>query len=135
MVASSRETVLATEIVIDEEILPDGRYRRTYLNAVDNRLQVRDDSGLCGVLSVDVILAVMKRYARPLDEAVVVDGPALPLSENATLQGLRYRARVDACPLNYLVLNTARQEPVAMISKVAASALRFLVQRHGVPGA
>ena len=130
MIVSSPELAVVAKFVIDEEILDDGSSLRTYLGFAQDRLLVRDGTGLAGTLPCQVVVAIMGRYGKPLDDAVVVDGPVLTLSEGITLQGLRFRARVDACPRDYLVLNIPNREPLAVLSNVVASALRYFVRRE-----
>lgn len=115
-------------VVIDEQILDDGSYRRTVLDAVDGRLRVREGTGAGRTLPVSAVVTVMERYGRPLDPAVGADGPQVQLAGGVGLRLLRFRAGVDADARDYLVLSRPDREPVAALSRVIAGALRFLAR-------
>lgn len=116
------------QFLIDEEILGDGSYQRTYLRADDAEIVFRDESGLEGTFAARVIVSVIARYGHPLDDAVMAGGPILPIGDEAFLQVLRFRARVDVEARHYVVLTVENQEPIAALSRVVAGALRYLAK-------
>ncbi len=58
----------------------------------------------------------MRRYGRPLDEAVPLAGPALELGEGRRLVQLRFRPRFDVIARDYLVLEAPPEPPFAELS-------------------
>jgi hypothetical protein len=115
-------------LLLDERILADGRVARTWASADGDRLQVDDDDGTTGSLSVGAVDRVMARYGGALDEAIVLDGDVLALGDRR-LRRLRYRAPVDAIARDYLVWERPAAVPVAVVATHVTAALRYLVLR------
>ena len=118
-------------LLIDEHIRLDGTTVVTRLGFEDGRLTVESDDGIRGVLSVHAIGKVMERYGRPLDTTVAPlpgesDAPRLALGGAGRLCMLRFRARVDVEPRDYLVWEREGDEPLAALSNGVAAALRYL---------
>jgi hypothetical protein len=113
-------------MVIDERIRDDGSYDRTRLVAADGGVAFEDDSGFRCVLPAHVVVTVMRRYGRPLEDDTMLDGPALPLGDGLVLRGLKFVAAVDAGPRDYAVLCAEGQPALAALCNTLASALRFL---------
>jgi len=117
-------------VLIDEHIRLDGTTVQTHLG-FDGRVTVTCDDGVRGALSVGAIGKVMERYGRPLDTQVAPmpspsEAPRLALGDAGTLCMLRFRARVDAEPRDYLVWEREGGEPLAALSTGVAAALRYL---------
>lgn len=115
---------------IDEHIRLDGTTVRTRLG-FDGRVTVTCDDGIHGALSIAAIGKVMERYGRPLDTQIAplpseAESPRLPLGEAGALCMLRFKARVDAEPRDYLVWERSDGEPLAALSTGVAAALRYL---------
>ena len=122
-------------MLIDETIADDGSFRRTHLDATDDGVVLREDEdedeglGTSVDLPAEVVIKVMQRYGKPLDESVIPRGEKLDLGAGITLQVLSFQAQVDVLPSQYLVLHTPGQDPLAASSKPVASALRYLAQQ------
>ena len=116
-------------LLLDERIKPDGSHARTFAAAVgDDRVEIRDDDGARGMLSLAAFDRVMCRYGRPLDENIVLDGEPLVLGVYR-LRRLRHHAIVDAEGRDYLVWERPDGEPLACIATMVTAALRYLVLR------
>ena len=99
-------------LLLDERIKPDGSHARTFAEAIgDDRVEIRDDDGARGILSLAAFDRVMCRYGRPLDETIALDGeplvlgayrpdgkrPARGRSDSLHCLGYRYRNRARGC--------------------------------------
>ena len=118
-------------MLIDEHIRLDGTTVQTHLGFGDGRVTVTCDDGIHGALSIAAIGKVMERYGRPLDVQVAPmpsprESPRLSLGDGGALCMLRFRARVDAEPRDYLVWERDGAEPLAALSTGVAAALRYL---------
>jgi hypothetical protein len=70
----------------------------------------------------------MRRYGRPLDPAIVLEGDSLTCGTHQ-LRRLRHHAVVDAEARDYLVWEPRNEEALACLAATVAAALRFLVAR------
>lgn len=113
---------------IDEHLRLDGTTVRTHLGFDGERVTVTSDDGVRGALSVGAIAKVMERYGRPLDVTVAPlgDAPRLAIGGGGALRMLRFRAKVDADPRDWLVWERDDGEPLAALSNGVAAALRYL---------
>ena len=59
---------MTARLLLDERILGDGHLARTYATFVDGHVQIADDGGPTGRLSVAALDRVMVRYGLPLEE-------------------------------------------------------------------
>jgi hypothetical protein len=115
-------------LLLDERIKPDGSHARTWATCDGDRVRIRDDDGAAGELPVTAVDQVMRRYGRPLDPGIALEGDSLPCGA-CTLRRLRYHAMVDAEGRDYLVWERPDDEPVVCVAATATAALRFLVVR------
>ena len=122
------------QLLIDEHIREDGSIRHTYL-AVGSTgpgqpvtIRLLDGDSPPAQVSIGVIAALMKRYARPLEDDPVAEEPILRLGGGRSLEGYQFRAAVDAWSRDYLVWRQPGAEPMAVLGRQVAAALRFLVQ-------
>lgn len=115
-------------LLLDERIKPDGSHVRTWATWDGDRLQIRDEDGTSGTLSILAVDRVMCRYGRPLDCAITLDGDVLPCPPYQ-MRRLRFHALVDAEARDYLVWERPDGEPLACVAAMATSALRFLMLR------
>ena len=115
-------------LLLDERIRSDGSHSCTWATSDGERVRIRDDDGAVGELPVAAVDQVMRRYGRPLDEAIAVEGESLTCG-TCTLRRLRYHAAVDAEGRDYLVWERPDGEPVVCVAATATAALRFLVAR------
>jgi hypothetical protein len=116
-------------LLLDERILGDGRFARSWASRDGARVRVDDDDGTGGALSVAALERVMCRYGQPLADTVALDGDALELGDGRRLRRLRYHAPVDAVGRDYLVWERPGEAPLAVIATHATAALRYLVLR------
>lgn len=116
-------------MIIHERIRDDGIVERTQLVAVDGGLWLTDDAGLRAAVKPEWVVAVMRRYGRPLDDAIDVTGDGLPIGDSAELRLLVYRSTVDAGPRDYAVLCVDGKRPIAALATTIAGALRYLADR------
>jgi hypothetical protein len=117
-------------LLLDERIRSDGALARTWAACDGDRLRIVEDGVAIGELALIAVDAVMRRYGRPLEPDIAVDGDSL-VCGICTLQRLRYRAVVDADARDYLVWQRPGDEPVACLGATATAALRFLAARAG----
>jgi hypothetical protein len=116
-------------LLLDERIRSDGAHACTWASCDDGRVQIRDDDGASGEVAVAVVDQVMRRYGRPLDDGIALDGESLACGRY-TLRRLRHRAVVDAEGRDYLVWQRPDEEPLVCVAATATAALRFLMQRR-----
>ena len=121
-------------LLLDERIKADGAHARTWATSDGERVQIRDEDGSSGELSLAAVDHVMRRYGRPLDDNVAVEGDSLTCG-TFTLRRLRYRAAVDAEGRDYLVWARPGDESMVCLAATATAALRFLIDRisRGTP--
>jgi len=118
-------------LLLDERITRDGDHARTWASWSfhdGERLQIRDDDGSTGAVSLVAVDRVMRRYGRPLDPGVALDGQSLHCAQYRLCR-LRHHAVVDAEARDYLVWQAPDGEPVACIAATATAVLRHLVAR------
>lgn len=115
-------------LLLDERIRPDGSHARTWATCDGDRVQITDEDGPVGELSVLAVDQVMRRYGRPLDPAIVLEGGSLTCG-TCKLRHLRHHARVDAEGRDYLVWERPDDEPLVCVAATVTAALRFLVER------
>lgn len=118
-------------LLLDERILGDGRHARSWASRDGVRVQIDDDDGTSGALSVAALDRVMIRYGRPLDETISLDGDSLDLGDGRRLRRLRYHASVDAEARDYLVWERPGEPPLAVLATHATAAIRYIVLRLG----
>jgi len=127
-------------LLLDERIAADGTHVRTWADwpapgsggdGDDQRLQIRDDAGLAGALSLVAVDRVMARYGRPLERGIAPDGESLRCGRYR-LRRLRFHAVVDVEARDYLVWEAPDAEPVACIAAMATAALRHLAAASGI---
>jgi hypothetical protein len=121
-------------LTIDEHIRADSSTVRTHLRLAPGgeHIHIEVDGGASGTMSVGAIVHVIRRYARPLDDALVDGHPApprLPPPAGTAIALLHGRAAVDAAGRDWLVLLVPGEEPQAALSNGVAAALRYLVLR------
>jgi hypothetical protein len=116
-------------LLLDERILADGSHARTWAKLVGDRVQIVDDDGTNGELSVAALDRVMTRYGRALDPEIRLDGEQLPLPGGYSLHHLKHHAPVDATGRDYLVWKAPGSEPLAAVATMVTAALRYLVLR------
>jgi len=121
-------------LLLDERIRSDGVHSCTWATCDGDVVRLRDDDdGEIGGLPVAVVDQVMRRYGRPLDERIALDGDALACGIY-TLRRLRHRAAVDADGRDYLVWHQPGCEPLACVAATVTAALRYLMgQRANAP--
>ncbi len=122
---------MANRLLLDERILADGVHVRTYASLAGDHVQIEDDGGPAGKLSVAALDRVMVRYGLPLEIGISASGEALELPEGRSLRRMRFHARVDAEGRDYLVWERPGEEPLAVLGTHATAALRYLVLRLG----
>lgn len=123
---------MTVRLLLDERILGDGSHARTYATLVGaERVQIADEGGPSGELSIAALERVMTKYGLPLEQGVTLDGDALDLGGGRRLRRFRYHAIVDAEGRDYLVWERPDGDPIAVIGTHATAALRYLVLRLG----
>lgn len=115
---------------IDEHIRPDSTVVQVALRVDGGRVVVEEGGAPLGALSIDAVVVVLRRYGKPLDASVALEGaPRLPLGDGRAVVRLHWRAAVDADARDWLVLVEPGREPVAALSPGIAAALRYLAAR------
>jgi hypothetical protein len=119
---------LRAVLLLDERIKADGTHARTWAASCGDHLQITEDDGPTGELSLMAVDRVMCRYGRPLDHGVALEGESL-LCGGYRLRRLRYHAIVDAEGRDYLVWERPDGEPLACVAAMVTAALRYLTLR------
>lgn len=121
-------------LLLDERIKPDGAHARTWATCDGERVQIRDEDGSSGELSLAAVDRVMCRYGRPLDDKIVVEGDSLTCG-TFKLRRLRYHATVDAEGRDYLVWERPGDDAMVCLAATVTAAMRFLIDRmsRGTP--
>lgn len=123
-------------LLLDERIRPDGSHARTWASCDGDRVQITDDDSGAGELPVLALDQIMRRYGRPLDPALALEGDSLGCGTHR-LRRLRHHAVVDAEARDYLVwepIGSETDEPLVCVAATVAAALRFLVVRRREQG-
>jgi hypothetical protein len=115
-------------MVIHQRILPSGAYEDTRLDCRDGEIHLEVDGGPSGTLPLADLKAVMRRYGKPLSQAIPAESAALELPDGILLHLLRHRARYDVIAKDFLVLAAPGEEPVAELSSSVSAALLFLLE-------
>jgi len=117
-------------VIIDQRIADDGSIERLRLDAEGDAIVLSDHAGARYNVRLEAVVAIMRRYGRPLDDDVALPAAGLALAPNIELRALRHRAPVDAAARDYAVLCVAQRPPIAVLSTVFAGALYHLVKRQ-----
>jgi hypothetical protein len=115
-------------LLLDERIKADGARSRTWATSDGERIRITDDDGALGELPLTVVDHVMRRYGRPIERDIALEGASLPCGA-CQLRRLRFQAAVDTEGRDYLVWERRGEEPVACLATTATAALRFLLAR------
>ena len=119
-------------LLLDERIRDDGTHVRAFASLAGDRVEVLDEDGARGVLSVAALDRVMVRYGRALEAPMPTETRAsdvLDLPGGYRLRRMRFHAIVDAEGRDYLVWERPEGEPLAAIATMVTAALRYLVLR------
>ena len=119
---------VCTRLLIHEHELADGTLERTWLEVADGKLLLRFDETTTVVIEIHVLEAVMRRYAKPLANHVVVSGPTLELEGGRTLALVRHLGRYDVIAKDFLVYRGVGSEPVAELAASVTAALTFVAR-------
>ena len=119
-------------LTIDERIASDGGSLITEIaqsrESFGDSFRIVDAGEELGELPLATLDAVMRRYAKPLDLSIPVEGPSLDLAADRRVVMLRHRAIYDVIARYVLVLVCADAEPVAALSTMIAGALTHLAR-------
>lgn len=115
-------------LLLDERIKPDGAHARTWATCDGQCVQLRDDDGWSGELSLAAVDHVMRRFGRPLERGIALEGDSLTCG-TCSLRRLRHRALVDADGRDYLVWECPGEESRVCLAATVTAALRFLIAR------
>jgi len=116
-------------MIIDERIAQDGSIERIHLDVVDDRIVMTGPAGERSPVRLEVILTVIRRYGRPLDDSIPVPETGIEIGPGIELRSLKYRALVDAAARDYAVLCVEDRPPLAVMSTTFTGALRHLVKK------
>lgn len=115
---------------IDEEISDDGRVVALELQAEAEGFSLWGDRQRIGFFAAEIIRGVVRRYARPVESELRIEGERLVLGAGESLIAWRYRSPVELEYKLYLVLETEDQPPLAVLARQVANALRFLTRNE-----
>lgn len=123
---------MPSSLRIDERIASDGGSLMTEIaqtpESFGASFQVVDAGVSLGELSLATLDAVMRRYAKPLDPSIAIEGPSIALCADRRVVMIRHRAIYDVIARDFLVLVRPDAEPVAALSTVIAGALAHLAR-------
>jgi hypothetical protein len=114
-------------LLVFERVDDAGRAERTYLERDDDTLLLVIDERSARIPD-GALEAVMRRYGRVLDQAVVAEGAALELGAGRRLVHLRFRPRYDVIARDYLVLEAPPEPPLVELSTSVVAALTHLAR-------
>jgi hypothetical protein len=111
---------------VHETTKSDGSLAPLFLFVEEGALALTSDDGTFA-LPDGALEAVMARFGKPLElsERLVPTG-ALDLGAGRVLRHVRHLARYDVIARDYLVYETAGQEPVCALATTVAGALGHL---------
>jgi hypothetical protein len=150
MSADGARRVERVRLLLDERSCDDG-FERTFLTAQEGGLALAvelhvmvpggpkpsEPTAALLPLPANAVNAVLRRYGKPIDEALDAPRSAeLQLSNGAGLAAFRHRARFDVIALDYLLYTEPGAEPLAALARPVAAALRHLADalRRGAGG-
>lgn len=113
-------------MLLYETLGHEGQPRQLFLESSEGGLTLHSSDGLRAAVPARVIIAVLRRYGRPVDENVDTRGEELALTDVATLRRFRFRAGVDAIGRDYLGLFESGQDPIVALATTVAGALEHL---------
>ncbi len=111
---------------IDEQITPEGLLVAVELIAADGNYRLQRGEHELGIVSARILIDVLKRYGRPLEEPPTDTSDILLLADGVSLRTWRYKAPVDLEAKLYLLLYRDGEEPLAVLGRQVANALSFL---------
>jgi hypothetical protein len=122
-------------MLLHERTKDDGSIERTFLERDDDGLVVRVEGESPRPLPLDVLIAVMKRYGRALDDAVTIgpDAERVALAGGREVVHFRHLARYDVIARDWIVLIEPGTEPVAELATAVNAALRHLLDAMREP--
>ena len=119
-------------LTIDERIAPDGGSLTTEIaqarESFGESFRILDAGQEVGELSLATLDAVMRRYAKPLDASIVLEGPSIDLGAERRVVMIRHRAIYDVIARDFFVLVRSDAEPVAALSTIIAGALTHMAR-------
>ena len=119
---------MIARLLLHERALADDTVARTWLEVDGDHLVIYADGESKEEVPLQVLDVVMRRYGKPLDDGVTVEGPHLVVA-NRTISMLRYRPRYDVIAKDYVVYAVAGEAPLAELATGVAGALAFLLRR------
>lgn len=120
-------------LCLHERTRDDGSIERTYLDAHhggdEASLSLHVDGEAPRSLPLDVLMAVMKRYGRVLDDAVTFgpDAERLAVGGGVEVVHFRHLAKYDVIARDWIALIEPHAEPIAELSTAVSGALRHLL--------
>jgi hypothetical protein len=118
-------------LTIHESFREDGTRESVDVGSEDGALAVRV-AGETTLLPMDVFVAVMKRYGKPVEAAVPIDGPSVDLGETGSLTRIRSIGFYDVIGKDYLVWSPRDGEPHAeLATAVSAAIVHFVTAVRG----
>jgi hypothetical protein len=116
---------MTQRLLLHERALTNGAFERTWLELESERLFLVVEGEPKKEVPLQVVDVVMRRYGKPLDDDVSVDGPGLIIGDR-TIAMLRHRPRYDVIAKDYVVYRAADEPPVAELATAVTGALIFL---------
>ena len=117
-------------LLLDERIRADGTHVRTWATSLGDHVRIVEDDGPSGDLPLLAVDHVMRRYGRPLDPGIALEGASLTW-DKYRLRRLRHHAAVDAEGRDYLVWERPDGEPLVCVAVTVTAALRYLTRQRG----
>jgi hypothetical protein len=120
-------------LLLHERTRDDGSIERTFLERAsgegEDALAFRVEGESPRALPIELLVAVMKRYGRALDDAVTMgpDAERIPLAGGREVVHFRHLARYDVIARDWIVLIEPDAEPLAELATSVHGALRHLL--------
>jgi hypothetical protein len=114
-----------TALVIHETVNESGA-RETVEVSADDGVLVVAVAGEEARLPMDVLVRVMERYGKPLEDGVRLDGPGssrVELGQHGTLHRIRHRGFYDVIARDFVVWTPKDREPLAELATAVSAAL------------
>lgn len=119
---------MTDKLLLHERTRDDGALVRTWLETDGGAIVLHAEGEPKAIVPVAFLDGVMKRYGKPLDDDVELEGPRLEVGDR-TLGILRYRPRYDVIAKDYFVYAVGNETPLVELATAVSAALAYLVRR------
>jgi hypothetical protein len=117
-------------LLIHQGTRDDGTLEDLFLSREGDALRVQIGADDEALLPIEAIVAVMRKFGKPLAPEVRIAGPALDLGDGRSLAMLRHLARYDVIARDFVVFRAPDEEPITELASAVTAALMHLVAAY-----